>query len=231
MRRQKFISGFIPVTFLAATACATQPPSAPPTAPPAGSAVDQAVVDVAINPDNLRRMRPSFPAGYEVENLSGPASPASLWGLKAGWVADPPQCAALAQPADESVPTQGLSGSGSGGIVYTVVATTKSPATPAPDVLDACAQWTITSGNTTATVDLVPAPRIDRVTTLATATATRTVVEGGTETDSAAHTATAYLGDHVVFVTVVTDPGSPEPQLPPSFAAEFLAQTVAALRR
>ena len=93
------------------------------------------------------------------------------------------------------------------GIVHTVVA--NSPATPAPDVLIACARWTITSGNTTATVDLVDAPRIDRVTTLATATATRTVVEGGTEADSAAHTATAYLGDHVVFVTVVTDPGSP----------------------
>jgi hypothetical protein len=209
----------------ALVACSVEQPSAPR----GGTAVDDAVSAEVINPDNLPRMRHNFPAGYEVENLTGPFSPAGLWGLTAGWVADPPRCAALAAPAAEAAPTRGLSGSGPGGIIYTVVATTDAPA-PALEMLNACARWTITSPNSTATVDLVDAPRMDRVATVATASATRTVVEGGRETDSAARTATAYPGEHIVFVTVVTDPGSPQPQLPQDFAAEFLAQTLAALR-
>ena len=39
-------------------------------------------------------------------------------------------------------------------------------------------------------------------------TAIRTIVEGGTETDLHATTTTAYLGEYVAFVTVVTDPGT-----------------------
>lgn len=62
------------------------------------------------------------------------------------------------------------------------------------------------------------------------ATASRTIVEGGTATDLHATTATAYLGEHVAFVTVVTDPGSGPSELPPDFASTFLTQTVAALR-
>ena len=61
-------------------------------------------------------------------------------------------------------------------------------------------------------------------------TATTTVVEGGTETRSHADTFIAYLGDYVAFVTVVTDPGSPDPALGQDFAAELLVKTVSALR-
>lgn len=62
------------------------------------------------------------------------------------------------------------------------------------------------------------------------ATATTTVVEGGTETRSHADTFTAYLGDYVAFVAVVTDPGSPNPALGQEFAAQLLVKTVSALR-
>ena len=57
-----------------------------------------------------------------------------------------------------------------------------------------------------------------------------TVVEGGTETRSHADTVTAYLDDHVAFITVVTDPGSPHPQLGADFANALMVKTVAALR-
>ena len=40
----------------------------------------------------------------------------------------------------------------------------------------------------------------------------------------------AYLGDYLVFVTVVTDPGSPNPALGQEFAADLLVKTVSALR-
>lgn len=220
MRALRFNPATVAVVLLVTTACSIEQPSAPSALSP-----DDVAGPVVINPDNLRRMHQRFPAGYEVEKLTGSASPAGLWGLTAGWAADPPECTALAAPTADAAPTQGLSGSGPGGIVYAVVTTTNF-AVPAPEVLDACARWTITSRNSTATVDLAGAPSGVTMTT-----AMRTVVEGGRSTDSAARTATAYLGDHVVFVTVVTDPGSPEPQLPPDFAAQFLAQTVAALRR
>jgi hypothetical protein len=63
------------------------------------------------------------------------------------------------------------------------------------------------------------------------ATEIKTVVESGNATDSQAQTFSAYVGDHFVFVTLVTDPGSPSPPLPPEFAADLLVKTVAALRR
>lgn len=57
-----------------------------------------------------------------------------------------------------------------------------------------------------------------------------TVVEGGTETRLHAQTFVAALGRYVCVVSVVTDPGSPQPALPPDFAARLLTETVAALR-
>jgi hypothetical protein len=62
------------------------------------------------------------------------------------------------------------------------------------------------------------------------ATASTTVVEGGTETRSHADTVTAYLGDHIAFVALLTDPGSPNPQLGAQFAADLMTKTVSALR-
>jgi hypothetical protein len=57
-----------------------------------------------------------------------------------------------------------------------------------------------------------------------------TVVEGGTETHSRAATFSAYLSGHVVYVTIVTDPGSPDPALGQDFAAALLAKAVSAVR-
>jgi Domain of unknown function (DUF5642) len=183
-----------------------------------------------VSPDNIRRMRGSFPAGYEVADVDGAASPASYWGLPPGWSSDPQQCAALADPASGSPAADGLSGSGSAGIIYVVVAGSPTAGGPDPGVVDACRHWSMDSGRTTAVVDQFDPPGIEGVPTVAMVAAVRTIVEGGNETDVRATTATAYLGSYVAFVTVVTDPGTGPAQLPPDLASTFLAQAVATLR-
>jgi len=208
---------------MAATACSAPAHNPPPS--PSASAVrtDQ------VNPANIRRLRGSFPPGYEISEIDGVESPAKYWGLQPGWSTQPPECGELADPAAGGS-SQGLSGSGSGGIIYVAVAGASSPTGPGADVVAACGRWTMHSGRTTATVDLVAAPAIEDAVTIDMITDSRTVVEGGTETEWQASTATAYLGDHVVFVTVVTDPGSGSLELPPDFASTFLAKAVATLR-
>ncbi len=184
-----------------------------------------------VNPANITRSRSALPPGYEVAAVTGPASPVTFWGFGPGWVTEPPACGVLAGPTGDDATTRGWSGSGRGGIVHVVV--TGSPAAPVhfdPAVLAECGQWTVVSGNTSGTVNLVDAPPIDAATTVGMATAAKTVVEGGTETSSTASTFSAYLGDYLVFVTVVTDPGSPNPPLGQEFAAELLVKTVSALR-
>lgn len=151
-----------------------------------------------------------------------------MWGYGAQWSTDPPRCAALADPAAGATTATGWSASGPGGIVYAVVAA-------APGRLDAtvtaeCRKWTVSGGRTNGSVTLTPAPAIADALTVAMTTASRTVVEGGTQTQSHAETVTADLGDYVAFVAVVTDPGSPEPQLGPEFAASLMQETVSALR-
>jgi Domain of unknown function (DUF5642) len=180
-----------------------------------------------VNPANITRVRGALPAGYEVSDLTGPASPVVFWGLGPGWVAEPPQCGELAGPVTDDSTTKGWSASGPGGIVHAAVI---GRVTFDPAVLAECGQWTVTSGNTTGAVDLVDAPTIDRVTTVGMATDTKTVVEGGTETTSMASTFSAYLDDYLVFVTVVTDPGSLNPPLGQEFAADLLVKTVSVLR-
>ncbi len=105
-----------------------------------------------------------------------------------------------------------------------------APVTFEPAVLAECGQWIVTSGNTTGTVSLVDAPAIDGVATVGMTTDAKTIVEGGTETASRASTFSAYLDGYLAFVTVVTDPGSPNPPLGQEFAAELLVKTVSALR-
>ena len=176
-------------------------------------------------------MRGDLPDGYEVADLAGPAAPVALWGFGAQWSAEPPQCGALADPVAEPATTKGWSGSGTGGIVYAVVAgsTARSGGSirrvtarmRAMDVVGRANQRHVT---------LTAAPAIEGAETVAMATATTTVVEGGTETHSHADTVTAYLDGYVAFVTVVTDPGSPNPQLGADFAAALMVKTVAALR-
>lgn len=180
-----------------------------------------------MTPSNIRRLRPAFPSGYEVTDVSGARSPAGYWGFGADWTADPGQCASLAAPVTGNTQSQGLAGSGPGGIVYVAVAAAE-PLNPG--VVAACSHWTMIGGRTSATVALTPAPDIDAVPTVGMSTAARTVVEGGTETDSESQTVSAYLGDYVAYVVVVTDPGAPQPPLAPDFAATLLAKAVAALR-
>jgi Domain of unknown function (DUF5642) len=169
-----------------------------------------------------------LPSGYEVAALSGRAAPVAFWGLGPEWSADPPRCGALADPVADAATIRGWSASGAGGIVYTVVA--GSRATLDPSLIDECGQWTVSAGRTSGTVAFVAAPAIDGAVTVGLSTTTTTVVEGGTETHSHADTFTAYLGDYIAFVTIVSDPGSPNPPLGQDFAAEFLVKTVSALR-
>jgi hypothetical protein len=186
---------------------------------------------VPVDPANIARVRTELPAGYELADIAGLAGPAAMWGFGPGWTADPPQCGALADPVVDAAVTRGWSGSGGGGIVYAVV--TGSPPAPVgldPALIAECGHWTLTAGHTSGSVTFIAAPAIDGVATVGMSTATTTVVEGGTETHSHADTFTAYLGDYVTVVTVVTDPGSPNPPLGQEFAAELLVKTVSALR-
>jgi Domain of unknown function (DUF5642) len=201
-------------------ACGESPSSAPQTATSRSSA--------QLNPARIDRVRTELPSGYEVAALSGRAAPIAFWGLGPDWTADPQVCGALADPVAGGATTRGWSGSGAGGIVYAVVAT--SAATLDQSLIAECGQWTVSAGRTSGSVALVAAPAIDGAATVGLSTTATTAVEGGTETHSHADTFTAYLGDYVAFVTVVTDPGSPNPALGQDFAAELLVKTVSALR-
>lgn len=217
---------FTLAAMLLAAACSA-PAHGPPSTTPTTVTVGQVV---HVNPDNIRRMRGSFPAGYEVSDIEGAASPARYWGLQPDSLSDPRQCAALADPANGPATSEGLSGSGSGGTIYVVVAASPSAAGPDPGTVKACDHWSMDSGRTTAVIDMVDAPAIDGVPTVGMLAAVRTIVEGGAETDVRATTTTAYLGEYVAFVTVVVDSGSGPPELPPDMASNLLTQAVATLR-
>ncbi|MGO9155793.1 DUF5642 family protein [Mycobacterium sp.] len=218
------------VLTLLVTACAHSPaptPSATSTKPPSA-------YGSAVNPANIKRVVRELPPGYEVSTgIPSGASPRVIWGLEAGARAKPPQCARLADPGngpDQSA--QGVSGSGSGGIVDAIVVFVPGlagPLAPDHDVVAACGQWTMT-GRTSVSVRLTDAPRIDGAETLGMVADIRTSVESGTEIDSRAYTFTAYLGDYYAFTTLTTDPGSALPALPPQFAADLLVKTVSTLR-
>lgn len=210
---------------VAGTACTDPRPS------PTSSPTTTSTVNSQVNPARISRVRSELPAGYEVADVNGPASPAAFWGFGPGWTTEPPQCAALAGPATDDATTHGWSGSGPGGIVHAAVTgSPTSPVTLDPVLLGDCGQWTVTSGNTAGIVSLIDAPVIDGATTVGMDTQAKTVVEGGTETLSAAYTFSAYVDDYLVFVTVVTDPGSPNPPLGREFAADLIVKTVSALR-
>ncbi len=184
----------------------------------------------SVDPARVKRIRAELPDGYEVADATDVMTPAAYWGLRTGWTAEPPQCAALANPVDDGA-AQGLSGSGGGGLLHVVVATAPAaPVTLDPVLLAECGRWTAMSGRSTASVTVGPGPPIDGVDTVEMDTAIQTVVESGTETDSQAHTFTAYPDGQFVFVTLVVDPGSPHSPLPAQYAAELLVKTVAALR-
>ena len=205
---------------LPVAACASSPSRAPSTAPTASK--------TPVNPARIERARTELPTGYEVAGLPGRAAPVAVWGLGPDWSADPAPCGALADPAADAASTRGWSASGPGGIVYAVVAA--SAATLDPALIDECGQWTVSAGHTAGSVGFAAAPTIDGVATVGLSTSTTTVVEGGTETHSHADTFTAYVGDYVAFVTVVSDPGASNPALGQQFASDLLVKTVSALR-
>lgn len=192
---------------------------------------------LAVEPANIRRVAAELPPGYEVARVASVASPAASWGLGSRWSADPPLCAALADPGrgQGGVATpdsaQGVSGSGAGGILYAVVvALPTDPVTARPARIADCGRWAMTNGHATAAIRLVDQPHIEGVETLGMAGDTTTSVESGIQTASRVNTFTAYLGDYYAFTTLITDPGSPRPPLPPRFAADLLVKTVSALR-
>ncbi|WP_238885023.1 DUF5642 family protein [Mycobacterium sp. IDR2000157661] len=207
-------------TVLAVAACAA--PSSPPM-----DAASSPQPSSQVNPARIDRVREELPSDYETAELSGPVSPAVLWGYGTAWSADPPQCAALADPVGAAT-AAGWSASGPGGIVHAAVAASRGAVDSA--VLAECQQWTIVGGRTAGRVTRVPAPALAQATAVALVTTSTTVVEGGTETRSKSDTVTAYLGEHVAFVSVVTDPGSPTPQLGSDFASDLIVKTVSALR-
>lgn len=181
-----------------------------------------------VNPARIDRVRQELPAGYEVAGIDSRVAPIALWGFGPDWHADPAQCGRLAAADIDPATARGWSGSGSGGIVYAVVARTTAPAEPA--LAGQCGQWTVSGGHATGTVTGLDAPAVDGAQTVGMAATITTVVEGGTETRSHADTFTADLGAYHCFVTVITDPGSPNAALGADFAADLLVKTVSALR-
>jgi len=204
-------------------ACGAAPEPAPPnlstTTPAAMGDIDPARID---------RARYDLPPDYEVTDVSGRVAPVAQWGFGPGWTAEPGICGPISDPVVDPATVRGWSASGAGGIVYAVAAGGAVDIDPV--TADQCATWTLSAGPTTGTVRSIEAPSIEGVQTHAMAAEALTVVEGGTETRSQATTVVASEGDHVVYVTVVTDPGSPNPALDGDFAASLLSETVAALR-
>lgn len=217
------------VLILLMTACAhsrAPRPSAPPSSSTHGTAV---------NPANIKRVVRELPPNYEVTTgIPSAASPRVIWSLgteAADMRVKPAQCALLADPGngrDQSA--QGLSGSGAGGIVDTIVVALPGPVDLDHNLVAACGQWMMTAGHTTVSVHLTDSPHIDGAETLGMVADIRTSVESGTEIDSRTYTFTAYLGDCYAFTTLTTDPGSALPALPPQFAADLLVKTVSTLR-
>jgi Domain of unknown function (DUF5642) len=219
-----------PVLTLLVAACA-HPPAHAPSATPTKSPSAQAVV----NPANIKRVVRELPPNYEVTTgIPAGATPRMIWSLAPDAAiirVEPPQCATFADPGngrDESA--QGVSASGTGGIVDAVVVALPGPVDLDRNLVAACARWTMSDRHTTAGVRLIVAPHIDGIETLGMAADTKSSVESGTEIDSRVYTFTAYLGNYYAFTTLTTDPGSALPALPPQFAADLLVKTVSTLR-
>ena len=217
-----------PVLTLLVAACAhptTPAPSATPTkSPPARGTV--------VNPAGIKRVAGELPPHYEVTTaIPSAASPRVIWGLRPDATIKPPQCATLADPGNGSDQSaQGISGSGAGGIVDAVVVALPGPVDLDRDLVAACGRWTMSDGHTSAIVGLTDAPHIEGAETLGMVVDTKSSVESGTEIDSRIYTFIAYLGNYYAFTTLIADPGSALPALPPQFAADLLVKTVSTLR-
>lgn len=185
-----------------------------------------------VDPDRVKRVRKDLPAGYEVGDVSDVTSPATFWGMRPGWEAEPARCAELVNAADGGI-ARGLASSGDGGQLYVVIAAAPGGrrVAPEPVLMAGCGEWAASFGRSVAAVTQAPAAPIDGADgTVAMAVSIRTLVESGTETASEAHTYIAYVDAAVISATLIVDPGSPHPPLAPDYAADLLAKTVAAAR-
>ncbi|CPR08609.1 hypothetical protein BN971_01313 [Mycobacterium bohemicum DSM 44277] len=217
---------------IAALACCAHSPSAPPSASTANSPTAHSV---AVNPAHIKRIVGDLPPGYEVTTgVPDDVSPRTIWNLPADAAAvesAPAQCAALADPGNgRGRSAQGVSASGTGGIIRAVVVALPGPAQLDHNVVEQCPRWSMNSGHTTASVQLTDAPHVNDADTVGMLAETKSSVESGTEIDSRTYTFVAYLGNYYAFTTLTTDPGSALPALPPKFAADLLVKTVSALR-
>jgi hypothetical protein len=201
----------------------------PGGAPPAASVNASAH---HVDPGNIRRVRRELPPGYEVAPVTNITAPPDIWGLGASDVANPPRCAALADPAGgHGQQAQGISGSGTGGTVYAVIAAAPTGSVALDhSLVEQCRQWRMTGRRASARVRLIETPHIEAAETVGMTVEIVTSVEGGNEIASQASTFTAYLGDYYAFTTLVSDPGSPHAPLTPQFAADLLVKTVSAVR-
>ena len=220
-----------PVLMLLVAGCAHSPaptPSATPTKSPSAHGT-------VVNPANIKRIVRELPPNYEVTTgIPAGAAPRVIWSLAPDAAVirvEPPQCATLADPGNGSDQSaQGISGSGAGGIVDAVVVALPGPVDLDRDLVAACGRWTMSDGHTSAIVGLTDAPHIDGAETLGMVVDTKSSVESGTEIDSRIYTFIAYLGNYYAFTTLIADPGSALPALPPQFAADLLVKTVSTLR-
>lgn len=201
-------------------------PGGPPVAPSVNASAHH------VDPSNIRRVRRELPPGYEAAPVKDMTAPPDIWGLGAFGVANPPRCAALADPAaGHGQRAEGISGSGTGGTVYAVIAAAPTgPVALDHSLVAQCRQWRMTGRRASARVRLVEAPHIDAAETVGMTAEIVTSVEGGNEIASQADTFTAYLGDYYAFTTLISDPGSPHASLTPQFAADLLVKTVSAVR-
>ncbi|BBY31657.1 DUF5642 family protein [Mycolicibacterium sediminis] len=212
---------------LAVLTCVACGEPGPPSAPPASPEVAAPVV-AAVDPARVVQSRSEVPAGFEFADVAGRVAPVAQWGLGPAWTANPPTCAALGNPAVDEATVRGWSASGPGAIVYAVAAAVSAGLDTG--VLGDCERFAVAAGHTTGAVSIVDGPPIADVPTVGLRAETVTVVEGGTETRSHAETFAAYPAGHVVYVTVVSDPGSGDSVLGPGFAARLLAGTTSAVR-
>ncbi|MBJ7337942.1 DUF5642 family protein [Mycolicibacterium sp.] len=214
----RVLASFAGIALCAACGQSTIPPTVTTPSPSVAATLD---------PARVERVRADLPAGFEFSALPDRPAPIALWGFGPAWTADPLPCGGLADPAGDAA-VRGWSASGAGGIVYAVVA----DASVALDrsLADSCDTWSVSAGHTSGVATTVAAPAIDGAATLGMIAEATTTVEGGIETHPHAETFTAYLGDHVAYVTVVTDPGAASPSLGPGLASELLVKTVAAIR-
>ncbi|BAX94165.1 hypothetical protein MSG_04042 [Mycobacterium shigaense] len=208
-----------------ATACGHAPAHVPPR--PTTS-----VHATVVNPANIKRVVRDMPPDYEITTgVPNGASPRMIWSRDADASVTPQQCAALADPGnDRDQSAQGVSGSGSGGVIDAIVVSLSGPVDLDRNIVAACGQWSTTAERTTITVHLTDPPHVDGADTVGMVTDVKSSVESGTEIDSRTYTFVAYLGNYYAFTTLTTDPGSAQPALPPQFAADLLVKTVSTLR-